>query len=179
MKKKQILKEFVDKNNTLIGIDTGYNINKNSETNANQTTDKNVFTNAQNFSHDFLGRFGFSFYENDGDNINVDKIKDFIKILKTLKGEMFSFFKENKINSFKDGFDKFIKFVEGELSGIINESVVEDKVLDSKSVEKIKNKKDEDEIFDEIKNVADVLSKLNKNDINKLIRLLEKKVTYE
>lgn len=177
MKKKQILKEFVDKNNALIGIDTGYNINKKSETNANQTTDKNVFTNAQNFSHDFLGRFGFSFYENDGDNINVDKIKDFIKLLKTLKGEMFSFFKKNKINSLKDGFDKYIKFVEDELSGVINENVtvVEDKVLDSKTEDEIKEERDEDELYDEIKKVADILSKLNKNDINKLITLLEKK----
>lgn len=174
MKKKDLLKEFIDKNNNLIGSKTGYDFNKKSETNANQTTDKNVFTNAQNFSHDFLGRFGFSFYENEGDKVNVDKIKEFIKLLKTLKGEMFSFFKENKINSLKDGFDKYIEFVEGELSGVINENVAEDKVLDSKSEEKIKSKKDEDEIFDEIKNVADVLSKLNKNDINKLITLLEK-----
>lgn len=174
MKKKDILKEFVDSNNSLIGNNTGYDLDKKSETNASQTTDKNIFTHAQNFSHDFLGRFGFSFYENDGDEVNVDKIKEFIKLLKTLKGEMFSFFKENKINSLKDGFDKYIKFVEGELSGVINESVVEDKVLDSKTEDKIKEERDGDELYDEIKKVADVLSKLNKNDINKLITLLEK-----
>lgn len=174
MKKKKI-SELVDKNNALIGDDDRNEYNASKETESKKTTDYNAMVHGQNFGHDFLGRFGFYFYEGNNDEVNVDKINEFIKLLGVLKDDMYSFFKTNKINSLKNGFDEYIKSVESELKGMINESeIVEDKIKQDKDRKGIVDKKDEDEFSDKIKDIADVFSKMNKNDINKLITLLEK-----
>lgn len=94
---------------------------------------------------------------------------------------MFLFFKENNINNFKFGFDKYIKSVEKQLNGLINESnVFEDKIQKNKDDEELLfDKKNETEFTDNVKNVAELLSKLSKNDVNQLITLLEKRKNNE
>lgn len=73
MKKKDI-KEVIDSENNLIGaIDTPETGN-NKETEASGTTDKNAQIHGQNFKNDFLGRFGFYFYESE--NKKKNKIEE-------------------------------------------------------------------------------------------------------
>ncbi|MFW6242722.1 MAG: hypothetical protein ACOC2W_01030 [bacterium] len=176
MKKKKI-QELVDDNNALIGYDDKNKAMGNKETRSKRTTDYNALVHGQNFGHDFLGRFGFYFYEDNNDAVNVEKIEEFINLLKTLKDDMFEFFKQNEINSLNKGFDQYIKSVEEELKGMINESKIqEDKIKDKKdNDDEIFKNKSETEFSEKLKDVADVLTKLNNNDINKLITLLEKK----
>lgn len=180
MKKKEI-NELIDKNNALIGTKDKNEYIEDVETQSNRITDYNSIVHGQNFGHDFLGRFGFYFYENDGDNVNVKEIDKFIRILKTLKDDMFLFFKENNINNFKFGFDKYIKSVKKQLNGLINESnLFEDKIQKNKDDEELLfDKKNETEFTDNVKNVAELLSKLSKNDVNQLITLLEKRKNNE
>jgi hypothetical protein len=179
MKKKDI-NELVDGNNALIGNENRSDVNAYTETESNRTTDYNVMVHGQNYGSDFLGRFGFYFYESDDDSVNVEKIEEFIKLLKVLKDDMYSFFKANNINSLMVGFDKYIENVQSQLKGTITESkIAEDKIKKEKDRTGIVDEKDEDEFSDKIKGIADVFSKMNKNDINKLITLLEKNKQYE
>lgn len=70
MKKENIL-EIINDDNNLIGSEDAPESGSNKETEAKGTTDSNVGKHGQNFKNDFLGRFGFYFYENNILNKNL------------------------------------------------------------------------------------------------------------
>lgn len=175
MKKKEIF-EFIDKNNALIGTYDKPRFNKQVETQANKTTDYNVQVNGQNYGHDFLGRFGFYFYESTDGEVDVKKIDKLIKIIEIVGEDLYEFFKTNKINSLKNGYKKYVHSLKNQLQGMITESYVgEDKITDKQIIDDIKEEKNESELNDKLDDIADILTKINKNDLNKLIDLLELK----
>lgn len=67
--KKGKIQEMLDSDNNLIGNDDMPQNNPN-QIKADGTTDHNAAIGHQHYTNDFLGRFGFYFYENDGDQSN-------------------------------------------------------------------------------------------------------------
>ena len=60
---KEKIQEIIDGDGNIIGVDDLPKTGGNKESEANHTTDYNVAVHGQNFKNDFLGRFGFYFYE--------------------------------------------------------------------------------------------------------------------
>jgi len=164
MKKKDIL-EIIDSDNNIIGTEDTPETGSNKETEASKTTDYNAKVHGQNFKNDFLGRFGFYFYESETtdkpevireleDHFGGDSV---IKIMSIIKPYLEKVINEMDTNA-------------------INESnVVEDKIT-KKEDKSIKDKKDGDDVIsdDKVKKVANLLKKLPDNKLDKLITLLEK-----
>lgn len=71
--KKSKIEEIIDGDGNLIGSDDSPRTGSDRETEANKTTDYNVTVSGQNFKNDFLGRFGFYFYESEED---ASKLRD-------------------------------------------------------------------------------------------------------
>jgi hypothetical protein len=63
---KQDILEIIDDTNNLMGDKDTPPTGSNKETEAGRTTDYNAKVHGQNFKNDFLGRFGFYFYESEG-----------------------------------------------------------------------------------------------------------------
>lgn len=192
---KKRLKEIIDDEGNLIGTEDLPQTGSNKETEAGHTTDYNARVHGQNFKNDFLGRFGFYFYESDGEN---KKVEDTLaKIMYEKYKETLKHYHENpeKIHSDYElhqsvDFDSqpegsrehdyewaadILKVIEPHMKKDINEAkVVEDKLTDKKSDNDIV-KKDKKDIGKKVERVADLLSKLPKNDLDKLMSLLESK----
>ena len=192
--KKQKIEELLDSDGNLIGSDGYPETGANRETNAKNTTDYNARIHGQNFKNDFLGRFGFYFYESEGDNKNVEDT--LAKIMYEKYKETLKHYHENPEKIHTDfelhqscDFDSqpedsrehdyewagdILKALEPHMKKNLNESkVVEEKLVDKKD-NTIKDKKDDKELKgNKIEKVAGLLNKLNKNDLNKLINLLE------
>ena len=167
--KKQKIEELLDSDGNLIGAN-GYPDNgPNRETDANNTTDYNARVHGQNFKNDFLGRFGFYFYEDDG-QMTPEVVRDLTKELGSEERawKVMSIIKPH-IERVLDA----LSISEGE--GLMTESkVAEDKLVDKKDKE-FANNKVSNEIGSKIQKVAGLLNKLNKDDLNKLVDLLELK----
>lgn len=204
LKKKQI-HELLDSDGIIIGTDTQPHTGPNLETKANRTTDYNAKVHGQNYKNDFLGRFGFYFYEGEDDKVGDSDLKnDLAKIMYDRFVELLKYYKENPENlesdyeqHLSDGDnepqlndtdyewgEKIMQTIKPHLEDAlddesINESkVAEDRVVDKEKDargDKIKSSKDSNiEVRDkQIDKVAGVLKKLPKNQINKLIDLLE------
>jgi hypothetical protein len=197
MKKSQI-EEIIDQNGNLIGSDDNPKTGKDLETMANRTTDYNAKVHGQNYKNDFLGRFGFYFYESKED---ASKLQDALAMIFYEKfRETLKYYKENpkeleadytkhfgsevKKDKMIDDTDhrwaeKVMDVIEPHLKKKLDEGKVdEEKLLDKKKKNRgeIKDKKSDDhEIPAKVKKVADVLSKLPKKQLDQLINLLEKK----
>ena len=78
--KKSQIQEIIDGNNNLIGYKDTPSTGANKETEAKGTTDDNMTMHSQRFGDNFLGRFGFYFYE--GEEKLDDKKNDLKKSLK-------------------------------------------------------------------------------------------------
>jgi hypothetical protein len=191
--KKSDITEIIDSDDIIIGKSDTPENSPDMETRANRTTDANVRARGQNYKNDFLGRFGFYFYESDGDNINVEK--QLASIMYEKYKETLNHYHENPEKIHKDwelhqgvDFDSqpedsrehdyewakdILKALEPHMKTNINEgSVVEDKITDKKEDEFVK--KDSKGISKKkIEDVADLLNKLPKAEIDKLINLLE------
>lgn len=206
IKKKQIY-ELLDSDENIIGTDTQPHTGPNLETKANRTTDYNAKVHGQNFKNDFLGRFGFYFYEGEEDKIGDSEIKnDLAKLMYNRFTDLLKYYYENpeKLESdYQEHFDlanqdldepplndtdfewagKIMNTIKPHLESALDDEsinegkIVEDSVVDKEKDErgdKIKFTRDKKDIKDkEIDKVAGVLKKLPKNQINKLIDLLE------
>lgn len=158
---KAIIKEIIDSNNNLIGTSDTPQNGPNKETQASHTTDYNVKVHGQNFKNDFLGRFGFYFYESEGQ----DK-PEIVEELEFVVGEA-------KAKEVMGTIKPFIEEALDSMTGMVSEAnVVEDK-LTKKKINYDFVKKDKKDIGDKLKKVADLLDKLPKNDLDKLMNLLE------
>lgn len=199
---KKKIEEIIDSNGDIIGVNDAPENGANLETNASNTTDYNAQVHGQNFRNDFLGRFGFYFYE--GEEENPNKIVDDIaRVMYERFKEVLNYYHENPDeldNDFQEhsevDFDslpegnkkidyewakKLVEILEPYLSNVeesnaLNEdTVVEDKIVEKKTDNEISKEKPTKDVLDKkIASIADKLNKLKKDDLNKLINLLEK-----
>jgi len=162
---KKDIQEVIDDNNNLIGSNDYPETGANKETEAGHTTDYNARVHGQNFKNDFLGRFGFYFYESE----DKKEVPQVLKDIRAIVGPE----KAHKIMQvIKPHLEKTIDEITG---GFVSEGkVVEDKITDKKTDYDIV-KKDKKELKNKMEYVADLLAKLPKNDLDKLMDLLEKK----
>jgi hypothetical protein len=200
---KKKIEEIIDANGELIGVNDTPENGPNLETQANNTTDYNAQIHGQNFRNDFLGRMGFYFYEGEEEKPNkiVDDLarimyERFINFLDYYHGNPNELEKDYEMHSEAD-FDsqpeknrqtdylwakKIVSVLEPHLKGMEEESnplnedaVVEDKIVEKKTDNEIGEEKPSKEVLDKkIASLADKLNKLKKDDLNKLINLLEK-----
>jgi len=199
---KKKIEEIIDSNGDIIGVNDAPENGANLETNASNTTDYNAQVHGQNFRNDFMGRFGFYFYE--GEEEKPNKIVDDIaRVMYDKFKEVLNYYHENPDELDKDfqehnevDFDslpegnkkidyewakKMVEIIEPYLSNVeesnaLNEeSVVEDKIVEKKTDNEIGEEKPTKDVLDKkIASIADKLNKLKKDDLNKLINLLEK-----
>lgn len=195
---KKRIQEIIDGEISLIGSNDRPEVSPNKETEASKTTDYNAKVHGQNFKNDFLGRFGFYFYESDGDNKNVEDM--LAKIMYEKYKETLNYYHENpeKLNSdfelhqnttFEDQpegsrehdyewANDILKALAPHMKNDINEAkVAEDKLKKKKdSDNNLVSKKGDNDIIDKkMKKVADLLDKLSDKEIDKLITVLENK----
>lgn len=193
MKKSQI-QEIIDGDGNLIGTDGTPKTGKDRETDAKKTTDYNATVHGQNFKNDFLGRFGFYFYESEDD---ASKLRNDLAALMFNKfRETLSYYHEHP-DMLKRDFEKDVDFysqpeedkeidfewadkvmdiIEPHLKKKLDESkVVEDKVVEKKKDE-MKSKKDDDhELTAKAKKLAELINDLPKDQRNKLKNIIEDK----
>lgn len=195
LKKKNIL-EIIDDDDNLIGKNDIPQAGSNKESDASHTTDYNVMAHGQNFKNDFLGRFGFYFYESEGDNKMV--LDDLARKMYEKFKETLNHYHKNPDNMEKDyelhskcDFDtqpedkrahdyrwaeEILDILKPHMKKDLNEAkVVEDKIADKKTDNEFVKKTKKEISPEKLNKVADVLSKLQKNDLDKLISLIESK----
>ena len=161
--KKKAIEEIIDKDNNLIGNDSIPKYDTNMDSDAHGTTDYNVGIHGQNFKNDFLGRFGFYYYESAG-----QEAPPVVKELTNVLGS------EEKAHKIMSVIKPFIEDAFEVSNTKLDESEIqEDQLTIKKDDNSITEKKTEDESNIKLKQVADLLNKLPKNEINKLINLLE------
>ena len=161
--KKQDIQEIIDDDDNLIGTNDAPEVGNDKDTEASHTTDYNAKVHSQNFKNDFLGRFGFYFYESEGQ----DK-PEIVEELEYVVGEA-------KTKEVLSTLKPFIEEALDSMGGFLSEgNVVEDKLTDKKIDNDIV-KKDKKDITKRVERVADLLAKLPKNDLDKLMNLLETK----
>lgn len=168
---KTKLDEILDADGNLMGKNPIAPDNSpNNITKSNKITDYNIIVGRQQFDDDFLGRFGFHFYENT--NINENNLMDilaeieFEQYKRFLKFFIDNFSKENlKIwkNLAEKDFDELTK--EEKKSDYYNAGIVV-----SKLKEYIKSKKDETITEEEIVN-----KKSDKDMVDKFFHSIDKK----
>lgn len=162
---KKNIQEIIDSSSNLIGTNDAPVAGSNKETEASKTTDYNASVHGQNFKNDFLGRFGFYFYEADKQE-TPPVVADLTKIFGSEKLAL------KVMNIIKPHIEKVLDDM-GMTEGFVSEaSVVEDKLTNKKEDNDFV-KKDKKEIADKVERVADLLNKLPKNDLDKLMNLLE------
>lgn len=195
MKKKEIL-EVIDSDNNLIGSKDTPETGGDIESMANRTTDYNASVHGQDFKSDFLGRFGFYFYESEED---ASKLKDqlaslmYDKFIETMtyyyehpdmiqndynfqKDKTFADQPEDKKEHDYQWAERIMDIIEPHLKKKLDESkVAEDKIVKDKTDKKknLKNNKDDDnELSADVKKIADILDKLPKEDKDNLKKIL-------
>ena len=108
--KKQDIQEIIDDDDNLIGTNDAPEVGNDKDTEASHTTDYNAKVHSQNFKNDFLGRFGFYFYESEGqDKPEIVEELEYVvgeaktkEVLSTLK----PFIEEATSNYFSKAFSK-------------------------------------------------------------------------
>lgn len=194
---KEKIEEIIDGDGNIIGDIDKPSVSPDKETQADKTTDYNAKVHGQNFKNDFLGRFGFHFYESDGDNTNVEdmlakimyeKYKETLdwyyknpdKIESDWKLHQSTTFEDQPEDSREHDYEwasDILKALAPHIKKDLNEgTVVEDKIKDKKDDKWISSKKKDNDIIDKkMKKVADLLDKLSDKEIDKLITVLESK----
>lgn len=160
---KDKIQEIIDGDGNIIGSMDRPDVSPDNETQASKTTDYNAKVHGQNFKNDFLGRFGFYFYESEGSDKPA-----VVEALENVVGD--------KANAVMETIKPFLEEAfEGD--GSINEAkVAEDKIQPKKEDKLISpDKKDKELVGGNVAKVADLLGKLPKAELDKLINLLEGK----
>jgi len=163
---KQDIMEIIDSNNNLIGTSDLPASGSDKETEASKTTDYNAKVHGQNYKNDFLGRFGFFFYEAD-EKEQPAVVKD---LMATLGSEELAW---EIMNVIKPHIEKVLDEMPMGESVVTEAKVVEDKLADKREDNDFV--KGKDNTLAKMERVADLLAKLPKNDLDKLMTLLEAK----
>ena len=198
--KKEIC-EIIDSNNNLIGANNIPQNGSNLETQANKTTDYNQKVGTQPYRYDMLGRFGFTLFpffegENEKFSNNDELLKSisefFMKVLeyyfknpnKIKSDYRILSDKEDVDNEIRERIEKYwLKIIADVFESTLKEknnkidesSLIEDRVVDKKSENEISNKSKDNTIRNKnLTKIVDLINKkLEKNEIDKLINLLE------
>lgn len=194
---KSKIQEIIDGDGNIIGVTDKPEVSSDNETQADKTTDYNAKVHGQNFKNDFLGRFGFYFYESEGDNSNVEnmlakimyeKYKETLDWYHKNPNKLDSDWKLHQNTTFEDQPEgsrehdyewagDILKALAPHMKKDLNEAnVVEDKLSNKKDDNSVSNKKnDNDIVSNKMRKVADLLDKLSDKEIDKLITVLESK----
>jgi uncharacterized protein YdiU (UPF0061 family) len=198
--KKSELLEIIDANGDLIGKNDVPATGADLETQASNTTDYNQKIGTQPYRYDMLGRFGFfaPFMEGKEEqtetflneltglmhNRFVDLTNYYIKHPNMLKPDNRKA-KEESVGHNEECEKRDIEWAKevmkvvekhfGKEPEIIDEaSVVEDKVVDKRTEDEISNRSEDKEIREKkLEKIAGLISKLERNDKDKLKNLLE------
>lgn len=169
------IQEIIDGDGNIMGSDDKPEMSPNIETQASKTTDYNAKVHGQNFKNDFLGRFGFYFYESD-EKMQPEVVVD---LMKALGSEELAW---KIMNVIKPHLEKILDDMEMSEGIVAEAKVVEDKVVEDKIQPKKEDKllspdKEDNELKSggNVEKVADLLGKLPKAELDKLINLLESK----
>jgi len=196
--KKRQIEEILDKDGNIIGNNSVPQIDNNMDSDVHGTTDQNAGMHSQNFKNDFLGRFGFYFYESDDNQETPEVVKEIAKIAHKKYGKILNHYngKPNKLandlKKFNSGESKpeesdlaFANEVMTVLKPHMEEAfdsenkkldeaeIVEDKITEKRTDNSVVDKREQDDL--KLKKVAELLNKLPKNELNKLVNLLEYK----
>jgi hypothetical protein len=193
--KKKDLHEIIDSNGDLIGKNDVPTTGSDLESQANGTTDMNVGKSTQPFRYDMLGRFGFTM-------MPFMEGKELISLMHGHYAEILEYYYRNP-NKLKSDYRKsmeeahghddecekrdikwakeVVEKVQDELQDIFEEpetldeaKVVEDKMVDKKAEDEITTKSDDKEVREKkLEAIAGLISKLEKQDKDKLKNLLE------
>lgn len=192
------IQEIIDSDGNIIGDKDTPEVSPDNETQASKTTDYNAKVHGQeDLGKTLWGKLGFSFYESEGDNLNIEKT--LAKIMYEKYNETLDYYHKNPKKLEVDwkkhqewNFDsqpedsrehdyEWAKDILKVLAPHIKEDLNEEKVIEDKLTNKKKNdliskdNKDNDIIDKKMKKVANLLDKLTDNEIDKLIKVLENK----
>lgn len=202
---KSKLFEIIDSNGELIGSEDIPQNGANLETQANNTTDYNVQIGTQPFRYDMLGRFGFTllpFMEGKENQGQSELLGDLVNLMYDRYEEILKFYYKNP-NKLKSDFrklssresdpqkevnfeyaKKIIKVIQKHFENAFKEpkqidesSVVEDRVVKEKSEDEMSKRSKDGEVSDkQVEKIAGLINKkFDKEDIDKLINLLERR----
>lgn len=198
---KKGISEIIDSHGDLIGSDDIPQNGSDLESQANNTTDTNAKIGTQPFRYDMLGRFGFTlmpFMEGEDKNQGQAELEnDIIDLMNTRYLDLLKHYKRNpkRIQSdyrkhVTDGeiseetmkysiewAEKILKVVEKHFGKAFNniDKIDESKLVDKKEDE-MSTKTDTGDIKDKkIEKIAGLINKLEKKDIDTLIKFLEGK----
>lgn len=202
---KSKLFEIIDSNGELIGSEDIPHNGANLETQANNTTDYNVQIGTQPFRYDMLGRFGFTllpFMEGKENQGQSELLGDLVDLMYDRYAEILKFYYKNP-NKLKSDFrklssresdpqkevnfeyaKKIIKVIQKHFENAFKEpkqidesSVVEDRVVKEKSEDEMSKRSKDGEVSDkQVEKIAGLINKkFDKEDIDKLINLLERR----
>lgn len=204
LKKKELF-EIIDTNGELIGNSDIPEVDLNADTQANNTSDYNQKVGTQPFRYDMLGRFGFTlmpFMEGVEENQGQQELlNDLTELMHERFVDLLSYYYKNpnklkpdyrKVSTgdYSDEFKRFdgewarkiVKIVEKHFENAFKEpdNIDESKVIEEKLVDKKENemasKTDDKEVREKkIEQIAGLINKLEKKDIDKLINLLERR----
>jgi len=202
--KKKDLVEIIDTDGHLIGKSDIPTTGADLETQASNTTDYNAKVGQQPFRYDMLGRFGFTlmpFLEGEENQEQTEMLNELGNLMYDRYVEVMKFYfkNPNKLKSdyrkIADGSadpqkevngeyaKKILKIVEKyfenafkEPEKMIDESaMVEDKVVDKKTEDEMSNRSEDKGVREKkLEKIAGLINKLDKQDIDKLMNLLER-----
>ena len=203
--KKKALKEIIDSNGSLIGLNDIPQNGSDLESQAHGTTDTNAKIGQQPFRYDMMGRFGFSnlpfMEEGTEDQGELGLISDLSNLMYERYKEILGFYYKNP-NKLKSDYrkisngtadsdkevnveyaEKIMRIVKKHFEIAFKEpetidegAVVEDKVVDKRGEDEISTKSNDNGVREKrLEKIAGLINKLDKKDVNKLINLLEGK----
>jgi ribosomal protein L17 len=179
MKKGKLL-EILDGDNNIIGTDDKPQVSPNNDTEAQGTTDHNAKMGHQDFNNDYLGKFGYYFFENEGSDTLKTKIAkeayNFFDSDSELTHEPFEQFPEEKKSHYLAFAEKVIALFEQKAEKTLSEvelrKIAED-VIAKRKDRSFAKKKDDNDIVDKSKKIKDLFRDLTKDEKTKLLKTLE------
>ena len=197
MKIKKI-NEVIDSDNNLIGYNDIPSAGGGLESQASNTTDYNAKISRQPYRYDMLGRFGFTlfpFFEGENSDKDLEFLNEVAGLMyETYKKTLETYYKSpNKLKPDhrkiskneeyipevlkeigKDLQESLSKLIKKEDKNIDESSVYEDTVIKEKNKKWIEKRVEDKDILDkDIKKVAGLLNKFDKEELDELIKLLE------
>lgn len=193
MKVKKV-NEFIDDDLNIIGNKDTPTISNNNITVQNSTTDKSAMNNVQNFRNDFLGRFGFYFYENDAERPPV--VNDLAKLMYDKYKETLEYYYENN-DKLESDYLKHIAREEGQLNDIdykwadkvmevikphmenaldgVDHENVNESIVEKEDDHDINKKKISNEMMKSVDKVSELIDKLPDHVYDELIERIKRK----
>ena len=192
------INEVIDSDNNIIGYNDIPSAGGGLESQASNTTDYNAKISRQPFRYDMLGRFGFTlfpFFEGEDSDKKTQLLDEVAGLMyETYKKTLEHYYKSpNKLkpdhrkitkdDEYIPGLlkeigeelqEKMVNLLKKEEKNIDESSVYEDTIIKEKNKKWIEKREKDKEVLDkDIKKVAGLLNKFDKEELDELIKLLE------